>query len=144
MAISSRGEMGVGGGSRGVGGGGGKLTMRQKAGKAIVNATTGKYSARNYAESKMRDNVKKAAAKKSAKSVKEALNAAKKAKPLAEPKSGVKTKTAAKQRPGKKDIMTVIRKRAVRNEQMQQQGKSGFSTGKTKLLRQVKASNKSK
>jgi hypothetical protein len=66
------------------------------------------------------------------------------AKPLAEPKSAVRVKPAAKQRPGKKDIMTVIRKRAVRNEQMQKQGKPGFSTGKTKLLRQVKASKKSK
>ena len=78
------------------------------------------------------------------KDVKAALKTAKKTKPLAEPKSAVKTKTAAKQRPGKKDIMTVIRKRAVRNEQMQEQGKSGFSKGKTRLVRQVQASNKSK
>ncbi len=33
-----------------------KLTMRQKAGKAVVNATTGKYAARNYAETKMVQN----------------------------------------------------------------------------------------
>jgi hypothetical protein len=33
-----------------------KLTMRQKAGKAVVNATTGKYAARNYAEEKMLQN----------------------------------------------------------------------------------------
>lgn len=108
-----------------------KLTLRQKAGKAIVNATTGKTSARKYAEFKMRENAKPKLPSTNT-------------KPGASPKSAVRTKTAAKQRPGKKDIMTVIRKRAIRNEQMQQQGKPGFSTGKTKLLRQVKASNKSK
>jgi hypothetical protein len=109
----------------------GKLTVRQKAGKAVVNATTGKTAARKYAASKMRENAKPKLP-------------SGKAKPLAEPRSAVRVKPAARQRPGKKDIMTVIRKRAVRNEQMQQQGKPGFSTGKTKLLRQVKASKKSK
>lgn len=33
-----------------------KLTARQKVGKAVVNATTGKYAARNYAEEKMLQN----------------------------------------------------------------------------------------
>ena len=83
MAISSRGEMGVGGGSRGGFGGGGaskskpKLTVRQKAGKAIVNATTGKTSARKYEESKIRENAKPKLP-------------SRKPKPLAEPRSGVK------------------------------------------------------
>ncbi len=61
-------------------------------GKAIVNATTGKYAARNYVESKVRSDASKA-------SVKAALKNAKKSKPLAEPKSGVRVlprKTAPK------------------------------------------------
>jgi hypothetical protein len=69
-----------------------KLTLSQKAGKAVVSATTGKTSARKYAESKMRSNASKA-------SVSKALKIAKKSKPLAEPKSGVKVlprKTAPK------------------------------------------------
>jgi hypothetical protein len=54
MRSSKIGEVGGGSGiSRGA-----KLTLRQRAGKAIVNATTGKYNARNYAESKMRENAK--------------------------------------------------------------------------------------
>ena len=72
-------------------------------GKAIVNATTGKTAARKYAESSMRADAKRAAARKSAKSVKEALKTAKKSKPLAEPKSAVRVKPAAKQRPNKPD-----------------------------------------
>lgn len=43
---------------------------------------------------------------------------------------------------GKKDMSAFIGKRAVRNEQMSSQSKPGFSQGKTKLLRQIKASNK--
>jgi hypothetical protein len=43
---------------------------------------------------------------------------------------------------GKKDMSAFINKRAVRNEQMFSQSKPGFSQGKTKLLRQIKASNK--
>jgi hypothetical protein len=90
------------------------------------------------------------------KDVKAAIKTAKKTKPLAEPKSAVKTKTAAKQRPGKKDIMTLIKKRAIRNEQIKYAERgddfvnSGirpggpYSQGKTKLLRQIKASKKSK
>ena len=67
-----------------------KLTMRQKAGKAVVNATTGKTSARKYAESAARSNAKKAEAK-------AAVKAAAKRKPLANPKSAVRVKPAAKQ-----------------------------------------------
>jgi hypothetical protein len=76
---------------------------------------------------------------------------------LAEPsKASVKVKPAAKQQPGKKDIKTFIAKRAVRNEKINEAQKgddfinSGirpagpFSDGKTKLLRQIKASNKKK
>ena len=98
----------------------------------------------------------KAAAKALTKNNKPSLKAARNAKPLAEPKSTVKTKNAPQQRPGKKDIMTVIKKRAIRNEQIKyaergddfvnsgiRQG-GPYSQGKTKLLRQVKASNKKK
>jgi hypothetical protein len=91
--------------------------------------------------------VKKAATKKL---VKEAA----KRKPLATPKSGVKVKPAAKQIAGKKEINTFIAKRAIRNEKIAKpttmqsaaEGTRGapFSDGKTKLLRQVKASNKKK
>jgi hypothetical protein len=75
---------------------------------------------------------------------------------VANPKSAVKVKPAARQKPGKKDISTFIKKRAVRNEQINEAQKgddfinSGirrpgpFSDGKTKLLRQVKASNSAK
>jgi hypothetical protein len=74
----------------------------------------------------------------------------------ATPKSNVTVKPAAKQIAGKKDIQTFINKRAVRNAQINEAQKgddfvnSGirqpgpFSDGKTKLLRQVKASNKKK
>ena len=69
-------------------------------------------------------------------------------------KPSVKVKPAAKQKPGKKDIKTFIAKRAVRNEKINEAQKgddfvnSGirpagpFSDGKTKLIRQIKASNK--
>lgn len=60
-----------------------KLTMRQKAGKAVVNATTGKTAARKYAESKMRENAKPKLP-------------SGKAKPLAEPKSAVRVKPPKK------------------------------------------------
>lgn len=92
----------------------------------------------------------------SKKPVKQALKNAKKAKPLAEPKSAVKVKTAAKQLPGKKDMMTIIKKRAFRNEQIASKEKGNdfinsgisqagpYSRGKSKLWRQVKASNKKK
>jgi hypothetical protein len=69
MAIASRGEGGVGGGSRG---------MTLGSGRA---ATPKKSSSK--------------------KPVKQALKNAKKAKPLAEPKSAVKVKPAAKQKPNK-------------------------------------------
>lgn len=89
-------------------------------------------------------------------SVRAMVNASQKAKPLANPKSGVKVKPAAKQQPGKKNINTFIKKRAVRNAQINEAQKgddfinSGirqpgpFSDGKTKLMRQIKASNKKK
>ena len=94
-----------------------------------------------------------AAIKAATKSAKPSLKTAQKAKPLANPKSGVKVKPAAKQQAGEKDIMTLIKKRAVRNEQISQAQKNNssssgltdsFSMGKTKLMRQVKASNKKK
>ena len=77
-----------------------------------------------------------------------------KAKPLTEPKSAVKVKPAAKQQPSKKNIDTFIKKRAMRNAQINEAQKSDdfinsgirrpgpFSDGKTKLIRQIKASNK--
>jgi hypothetical protein len=71
-------------------------------------------------------------------------------------KNSVKVKTAARQKPGKKDISTLIKKRAIRNEQIRYAERgddfvnSGirpggpYSQGKTKLLRQIKASDKKK
>jgi hypothetical protein len=73
---------------------------------------------------------------------------------IKEPKSAVKVKPAARQQAGKKDIKQFINKRAFRNENinyrqrgndfinsgMQQAGP--FSQGKTKLMRQIKASSK--
>lgn len=70
------------------------------------------------------------------------------------PKSAVKVKPAARQKAGKKDMQQFINKRAFRNESinykqrgndfinsgMQQAGP--FSQGKTKLIRQIKASDK--
>jgi hypothetical protein len=46
--------------------------------------------------------------------------------------------------PAKKDIDTFIKKRAVRNEQISAKNKPGFSQGKSKLIRQINASKKSK
>jgi hypothetical protein len=71
-------------------------------------------------------------------------------------KNSVKVKTAARQKPGKKDIGTFIKKRAIRNRDISEFNKSDdfynsglrpgapYSTGKTKLMRQIKASNKKK
>jgi len=114
-------------------------------GKAVVNATTGKYAARNYVESSMRADAKKAAAKKSAKSVKEALKNAKKSKPLAEPKSAVRVKPAARQKPNKYDPV----KDEVRYIDSVARGASKMpvsqiSKGKLKDARAFKASKKSK
>jgi hypothetical protein len=69
-------------------------------------------------------------------------------------KNSVKVKPAARQKAGKKDIQQFINKRAVRNDNInyQQRGNDSinsgmqqpgpFSQGKTKLMRQIKASNK--
>jgi hypothetical protein len=82
------------------------------------------------------------------KAVKKATAAKKQAATRAETvkiaKNSVKVKNPAKPQAAEKDIMTVIRKRAVRNEQISAKGKPGFSMGKTKLIRQMKASNKKK
>ena len=100
------------------------------------------------AAKKVASNAVKSAATK--KLVKEAA----KKKPLTTPKSNVKVKPAAKQIAGKKEIKTFIAKRAIRNEKIAKpttmqsaaEGTRGapFSDGKTKLLRQIKASNKKK
>jgi len=108
-----------------------------RIGGQIVKAAFGKEAAKKAVAVSTKNAAKK-------KEAKDAVKAAAKKKPLAEPKSAVRVKPAAKQRPGKKDIMTVIRKRAIRNEQISANNKPGFSKGKTKLIRQVKASNKSK
>jgi hypothetical protein len=90
----------------------------------------------------------KAVKKVASKSVKKAAAANKQAATRAETvriaKNSVKVKNPAKPQAAEKDIMTVIRKRAVRNEQISAKGKPGFSMGKTKLIRQMKASNKKK
>jgi hypothetical protein len=88
------------------------------------------------------------------KAAKESYRASVKRGTYATPKSGVKVKPAAKQIAGKKEMNTFIAKRAIRNEKIAKpttmqsaaEGTRGapFSDGKTKLLRQIKASNKKK
>ena len=75
---------------------------------------------------------------------------------IKEPKSAVKVKPAARQKAGKKDIKQLINKRAFRNENINYRQRGNdcinsamqqpepFSQGKTKLMRQIKASNKKK
>jgi hypothetical protein len=59
-------------------------------------------------------------------------------------KNSVKVKNPAKTKAAEKDIIRVINKRRIRNEQISAKGEPGFSQGKTKLMRQMKASDKKK